>query len=239
MYEIETEDILKAQQNSEDAMNKIIQNNSGLIWSIVNRFINRNYPKEDLYQIGCIGLIKAIKRFDTDYNVKITTYAVPYIMGEIKRFIRDDGPIKISRSIKELLTKINELQRRALNEKGEELTITEIAKELNVEKEEIIVALEAGKQIESIDEEAYDDDGKGESKIEKLTLNKNENNSIIDNLCLKEAISKLKLRERQIIILRYFRDKTQTEVATLLGISQVQVSRVEKKVLQEIRKEIA
>lgn len=238
MYEIKTEDILKAQKDSEEAMNKIIQNNSGLIWSIVNRFTNRNYPKEDLYQIGCIGLIKAIKRFDTSYNVKITTYAVPYIMGEIKRFIRDDGPIKISRSIKELLAKINELQRRILNKTGKELTITEIAKELNVEKEEIIIALEAGEQIESIDENSYDD-GKGESKIEKLTLNKNESNNVIDSLCLKEAISKLKSRERQIIILRYFRDKTQTEVAKLLGISQVQVSRVEKKVLQEIRKEIA
>ena len=150
MYEIETEDIIKAQNGSNEEMTKIVQKNSGLIWSIVNRFINRGYSKEDLYQIGCIGLIKAIKRFDISFNVKITTYSVPYIIGEIKRFIRDDGPIKISRSIKELTSKINEMQRQAVNERGEELGILELAEKLKVEKEEIIVALESSKKLESI-----------------------------------------------------------------------------------------
>lgn len=239
MYEIETEDIIKAQNGSNEEMTKIVQKNSGLIWSIVNRFINRGYSKEDLYQIGCIGLIKAIKRFDISFNVKITTYSVPYIIGEIKRFIRDDGPIKISRSIKELTSKINEMQRQAVNERGEELGILELAEKLKVEKEEIIVALESSKKLESIDAELYDDDTGGESKISRITSNKDESNNIIDKICVKELISELEEREKQIIILRYYRDKTQTEVAKILGISQVQVSRIEKKILLEMRKKIA
>ena len=239
MYEIETEDIIKAQNGSNEEMSKIVQKNSGLIWSIVNRFANRGYSKEDLYQIGCIGLIKAIKRFDINFNVKITTYSVPYIIGEIKRFIRDDGPIKISRSVKELTYKINEIQRQAINENGEELGILELAKKLNVEKEEIVVALESSKKLESIDAEIYDEDNGGESKIARITTNKDESNTIIDKLCVKELISGLGGREKQIIILRYYKDKTQTEVAKMLGISQVQVSRIEKKILMEMRKQIA
>ena len=239
MYEIETEDILRAQNGSEEAMSKIVQKNSGLIWSIVNRFTNRGYTKEDIYQIGCIGLIKAIKRFDTSYNVKITTYSVPYIIGEIKRFIRDDGPIKISRSVKELSYKINEIQRQSINEKGEELTILELAERLNVEKEDIVVALEANRKLESIDEEIYNEDNGGESKISRITSNKDESNNIINKICVKELISELETREKQIIILRYYKDKTQTEVAKMLGITQVQVSRIEKKILLEMRKKIA
>lgn len=239
MYEIETEDIIRAQNGSEEAMSKIVQNNSGLIWSIVNRFTNRGYAKEDIYQIGCIGLIKAVKRFDTSYNVKITTYSVPYIMGEIKRFIRDDGPIKISRSIKELSYKINEIQRQFINEKGKELTILELADKLNVEKEDIVVALESNRKLESIDEELYDEEGGGESKISRITANKDESGNIIDQICIKELISELETRERQIIILRYYKDKTQTEVAKMLGITQVQVSRIEKKILLDMRKKIA
>lgn len=239
MYEIETEDIIKAQQNSEQALNKIVQNNSGLIWSIVNRFTGRGYAKEDLYQIGCIGLIKAVKRFDTSYNVKITTYSVPYIIGEIKRFIRDDGPIKISRSIKELAYKINEIQRKAINETGEEKTIIELAKELKVEKEDIVIALEANRKLESIDEEIYNEENSGESKISRITNHKDEANRIIDRICIKELISELEVRERKIIVLRYYKDKTQAEVAKILGITQVQVSRIEKKILTEMRRKIA
>jgi len=184
-------------------------------------------------------LIKAIKRFDSSYNVKITTYSVPYIIGEIKRFIRDDGPIKVSRSIKELSYKINEIQRQNINQKGEELSVQQLAEKLNVEKEEIVVALEASKKLESIDEELYDEDNRGESKISRITSNKDESNSIVDKLCVKELISELETREKQIIILRYYKDKTQTEVANMLGITQVQVSRLEKKILLEMRRKIA
>ena len=238
MYEIETEDIIKAQNKSEEALSKIVEANTGLIWSIVKRFSGRGHAQEDLYQIGCIGLIKAIQRFDTNYNVRISTYAVPYILGEIKRFIRDDGPIKISRSIKELATKINEIQRQNINKTGEELQINELAEILNVTKEEIVVALDAIRRPESIDEEAYDEVG-GETKISKISTNKDETACVINKLCVKELIDELDERERKIIILRYFKGKTQTEVAEKLGITQVQVSRIEKKILTEMRRKIA
>ena len=148
MYEIDSEEILRAQNNDKDAMTKIIKKNSGLIWSIVKRFLGRGYDKEELEQIAYIGFIKAIKGFDVSLDFKLSTYAVPYIIGEIKRFIRDDGAIKVSRSIKELSTKIGQVQREYLVKKGKEITIEELSKELNVEKEDIILALESQKSIE-------------------------------------------------------------------------------------------
>jgi len=160
------------------------------------------------------------------------------LFGEIKRFIRDDGPIKISRSIKELATKINELQRQNINKTGEELQIGELAEKLSVTKEEIVVALDAIRKPESIDEEVYDEIG-GETKISKISTNKDETAVVINKLCVKELIEDLKDREKEIIILRYFKGKTQTEVAKRLGITQVQVSRLEKKILTEMRRKIA
>lgn len=238
MYETNTEDIIKAQKSNEQAMEKIITNNSGLIWSIVNRFLGRGYSKEELYQIGCIGLIKAVKRFDVNFEVKISTFAVPYIMGEIKRFLRDDGPIKISRSIKELGTRISEVQREYLAKNGKDIKIFELAETLNVNIEDISVALDATKPIESIDEEAYEGEEK-ESKISKISNNKDDVGELINKMTLKKLIKELNPREQQIILLRYFKEKTQTDVAKALGISQVQVSRIEKKVLLEMRKKIA
>ena len=156
MYDTRPEDILKAQNNDEESMSKIIEKNSGLLWSIVKRFLGRGYDAEELYQIACIGFIKSVKRFDTTLNLKLSTYAVPYIIGEIKRFIRDDGPIKVSRSIKELLYKIKEIQREYLCKKGEEISILEISKKLKVSKEEIVMALESEREVESVDKEIYD-----------------------------------------------------------------------------------
>ena len=147
MYEVETEEIIKAQNKSEEALTNLVEKNSGLVWSIVKRFSGRGHSTEDLYQIGCIGLIKAIQRFDANYNAKLSTYAVPYIIGEIKRFIRDDGPIKVSRSIKELAMKIIEIQRENLNKTGKELQINELAKRLGIEKENIVVAMDAIKRL--------------------------------------------------------------------------------------------
>lgn len=170
--------------------------------------------------------------------MRLSTYAVPYIIGEIKRFIRDDGPIKVSRSIKELATKINEIQRQNINKTGEELKITELAEKLNVTKEEIVVALDANQKPESIDEELYDEVG-GETKISKISTNKDETGKIINRLCVKELIEDLPDREKQIILLRYYKGKTQSEVAKRLGITQVQVSRIEKKILTEMRRKIA
>jgi RNA polymerase sporulation-specific sigma factor len=160
------------------------------------------------------------------------------LFGEIKRFIRDDGPIKISRSIKELATKINELQRQNANKTGEELKVSELARRLKVTNEEIIEAQEAIRKPESIDEEAYDD-SKGETRIAKISTNKDETGIVINRICIKELLDELEERERKIIILRYFKEKTQMQVAQMLGITQVQVSRIEKKILLKMRQKIA
>ena len=238
MYEIKTEDLLKAQQNDDEAMTNIIETNSGLLWSIVKRFLGRGYEGEELYQIACIGFIKAIKRFDVKYDVRLSTYAVPYILGEIKRFIRDDGPIKVSRSLKELAVKIRDVQREYLSKKGEEISIVEIAKILNVSKEEIAAALEALVPLESTDEENYEDDSGGETKISKISNGKDETEELLNKMCIKNLIKNLDEREKKIIILRYYKEKTQSEVAKLLGITQVQVSRLEKRILLSMREKI-
>lgn len=238
MYEVETEEIIKAQNKSEEALTNLVEKNSGLVWSIVKRFSGRGHSTEDLYQIGCIGLIKAIQRFDANYNAKLSTYAVPYIIGEIKRFIRDDGPIKVSRSIKELAMKIIEIQRENLNKTGIELQINELAKRLGIEKENIVVAMDAIKRPESIDEEIYDEVG-GETKASRISTNKDETEKTINKLCVQELIEELNEDEKQIILLRYYKGKTQAEVAQRLKISQVQVSRIEKRTLLKMRSKIA
>lgn len=155
LYENNTKDILKAQNGNQEIMTKLIEENNGLIWSIVKRFRDRGYEIDDLYQIGTIGFIKSIKRFDTSFDVKLSTYAVPYILGEIKRFIRDDGTVKVSRGMKELAGKIRDIQARYLREKGEEIPITQIAKELKISKEEIAAALDSLKPVVSIYDETY------------------------------------------------------------------------------------
>jgi RNA polymerase sporulation-specific sigma factor len=237
MYEIDSEEIIKAQNNDEEAMTKIIRTNSGLIWSIVKRFLGRGYDKEELEQIAYIGFIKAIKRFDTTLEFKLSTYAVPYIIGEIKRFIRDDGAIKVSRSIKELSAKIGQIQKEYITKKGEEITVEELARELKVEKEEIVVALESQRTVESIDKNVYDDEN-GESKISKISNQKDETTILLNKLCVEELINNLETRDKKIILLRYYKRKTQTEVAKMLGITQVQVSRLEKRILSEMKEKI-
>ena len=237
MYEIDSEEIIKAQNNDEEAMTKIIKTNSGLIWSIVKRFLGRGYDKEELEQIAYIGFIKAIKRFDTTLEFKLSTYAVPYIIGEIKRFIRDDGAIKVSRSIKELSAKIGQIQKEYITKKGEEITVEELARELNVEKEEIVVALESQRTVESIDKNVYDDEN-GESKISKISNQEDETTILLNKLCVEELINNLETRDKKIILLRYYKRKTQTEVAKMLGITQVQVSRLEKRILSEMKEKI-
>ena len=158
MYENKVEDILKAQSGNKEIMTKLVTENSNLIWSIVTRFKDRGYEIEDLYQIGCIGFIKSIKRFDTNYEVKLSTYAVPYILGEIKRFIRDDGPVKVSRSIKELSYKIKLIQNEYITKKGRDIQIEELAKLLKVSKEDIVIAMDSNNTVESIDRRVNDSD---------------------------------------------------------------------------------
>jgi len=218
-------------------MDRLIRDNNGLIWSIVKRFMNRGYEVEDLYQIGCMGFIKSIKRFDTNFEVKLSTYSVPYILGEIKRFIRDDGPIKVSRSIKELNVKINELKKHELLKTGKELTIEEICKELKVQKEDVIIAMESANTIESIDGSVVSEnkDGKQLTIFERISTGKNEEEIITNRMVVNQLISELEDREKEIILLRFYKEKTQTEVAKILGISQVQVSRIERRILSSMK----
>lgn len=188
-----------------------------------------------MYQIGSIGFIKSIKRFDTSFDVKLSTYAVPYILGEIKRFIRDDGSIKISRSIKELSWKIKDIQARSLREKGKEIGIVEIAKELKVSKEEVAAAIDSLNPVVSIYDETYSNDEGGISIVDKIKSNVDEAEQIANRISIRDMITSLDDRDKQIIMLRYYKNNTQSQVAKILGISQVQVSRIEKKILESMK----
>lgn len=234
MYNDNIKYIKLAQENSEQAMEILIKNNSGLIWNIVRRFIGRGYESEDLYQIGCIGLIKAIKRFDISLDVQLSTYAVPYIMGEIKRFIRDDGIIKVSRQTKELSIKIKQIQNEYMNKMGEEISISKISEILNVSKEEIAAAIESNNNVDSIySTESSENDER--MLIEKLADNKDEYNNLVDKITLSEIIDNLDEKEKKVVLLRFYKEKTQAQVGKILGITQVQVSRIEKRVLEKMR----
>ena len=188
--------------------------------------------------MGCVGFIKSIKRFDTSFEVKLSTYTVPYILGEIKRYIRDDGTVKISRSIKELQVKIKQLQEKYRVENGDEMSIEQISKELSLDKEDIIVALEACKHIESIDN-VYHQSKKGEKGIrliDKIATEKDEQELLTNKIAIRELIKDLPKEDKEIIMLRYYKQKTQKEVAKIIGITQVQVSRTERKILQKMRR---
>ena len=240
MYENDMKIIERAQNGSKEDMTKLIEDNSRLVWSIVRRFNGRGYDIEDLYQIGSIGLIKAIQRFDTSFEVRLSTYAVPYILGKIKRFIRDDGPIKISRSIKELNIKIIELQKEYLNKYGKEITLEQLAKELKTSKEDIAMALDSARPVNSIEDSQYRDNktDKTISLIDQLSSGKDEENEITNRITIKKLISELKDNEKEVILLRYYKGKTQMQVAKILGITQVQVSRIERKVLDNMKRKL-
>ena len=240
MCEEDIQKIEKAQSGDKKALEELIEENNGLIWSIVKRFYGRGYEPEDLYQIGCLGFIKSIKRFNTDFEVKLSTYAVPYMIGEIKRYIRDDGAVKVSRSIKDLGIKIKELQREKMNKQGKEPKIQEIAKELKVDLEDVILAMEATNSVESIEGTKHinNKDGKSISLLDTLSTENNEEESITNKLAIGQLIKDLKDREKEIILLRYYKEKTQAQVAKILGISQVQVSRLERKILENMRRKM-
>lgn len=240
MYENDAKTIKKAQEGDKFELERLIRQNNGLIWSIVKRFYGRGYEADDLYQIGCMGFIKSIKRFDTTFEVKLSTYCVPYILGEIKRFIRDDGPIKISRSIKDLAIKIKELQKE-YSKKGKDISIEQIAKELKLSKEDIIFAMESSNTVESFEANIMKDsssDDKKISLIDRIATDKNEEEVITNKLVLQDIIEKLENKEKEVILLRFFKEKTQTEVAKILGITQVQVSRIERKTLARMKQKL-
>ena len=240
MCEEDIQKIEKAQSGDKNALEELIEENNGLIWSIVKRFYGRGHEPEDLYQIGCLGFIKSIKRFNTDFEVKLSTYAVPYMIGEIKRYIRDDGPVKVSRSIKDLGIKIRELQKEKINKEGKEPKIQEIAKELNVDLDDVILAMEATNSVESIEGTKHinNKDGKSISLLDTLSTDKNEEETITNKLAIGQLIKDLNDREKEIILLRYYKEKTQAQVAKILGISQVQVSRLERKILENMRRKM-
>lgn len=230
-----------AHKGDKEARDRLVQENMGLIWSIVRRFGNRGYEQEDLFQIGCIGLIKAIDKFDNAFEVKFSTYAVPLIMGEIKRFMRDDGMIKVSRSVKENSWKIRRTSLEMAQSLGREPTIEEISRKMEISVQDIVVAMESLTEVESIYRSVYQSDGSEVYLIDKISNEKageEQTEKILNNLLLEQVISGLDDNEKNLLNLRYFQNKTQTEVAKRLGISQVQVSRLEKKLLCKMRKEM-
>lgn len=235
MYENNIKNIGDAQNGDKQALEDLINDNSGLIYSIVKRFKDRGYELEDLYQIAVIGFIKSIKRFDTSFDVKLSTYAVPYILGEIKRFIRDDGLVKVSRSIKELGIRIKEVQKQELQKTGRDLRVEEIAKKLGVSAEEVAAAMDAFLPVESIYQSSYTNEEGAINIIDTLSTQVDESNTLTNRLSIRALIDELEEKEKELIVLRYYQGKTQMQVAEILGITQVQVSRIEKRILSSMR----
>jgi len=225
--------IYKSQQGDKAARDLLVERNMRLVWSVVQRFINRGYDPDDLFQIGSIGLIKAIDKFDLSYDVRFSTYAVPMIIGEIQRFIRADGSIKVSRSLKETANKIRKKRDELTKAYNRSPTIIEIAEALNITPEEAVHALDSSKYPQSIHETVFENDGDPITLLDQIA---DDDSGWFDKLSLEEAIRHLNERERLIVYLRYYKDQTQSVVANRLGISQVQVSRLEKKILQDIKK---
>lgn len=226
--------LVKAKNGDAAAREKLINCNLKLVFNLVQRFDNRGYELEDLFQIGTIGLMKAIDKFDFSYNVKFSTYAVPMIIGEIRRFLRDDSPIKVSRSVKETAYKIHRARENLIKELGREPSISEISDRLDVPREEIVNAMEAVQMPTSIHDTLYQDEGDPIYVLDQLCDNK-EQDSWFDKIALKEVLKKLPEKHRQIILMRFFQDKTQVEVAQVVGLSQVQVSRIERQALKLIK----
>ena len=227
--------IKKVQEGDEAAKELIIAENQGLVWSVVRRFLNRGYEADDLFQIGAIGLLKSVYKFNLGYEVKFSTYAVPMIMGEIKRFLRDDGMIKVSRHLKELSMRAKFLQEKMTGDLGAPPTIKELADALEVNPDDLLMALDAGREVESL----YQTIHKGEREpvflIDKLSEKNAEQVSLDDNIAIRQIIASLKPKEQQIVFMRYFHDKTQSEIAKEIGVSQVQISRLEKRILKTMR----
>jgi len=231
-----------AHQGDKEARDRLVTENMGLIWSIVRRFSGRGYELEDLFQIGSIGLLKAIDKFDTSYEVKFSTYAVPMIQGEIKRFLRDDGMVKVSRTLKENGWKIKKAAEQLAFQLGRDATLEEIASTTELSVEDIILAMEANEEVESIYRTVYQGDGNEIYLLDKIESGEEDTpgqtEQLLNHMMLEQLLNELSKDEKKLIMMRYFKEKTQTEVAKELGISQVQVSRLEKKILLRMRGKI-
>ena len=231
-----TDELLKkSAAGDKQARDELIRGNLRLVLSVVQRFQGRGESPDDLFQVGCIGLMKAIDKFDCSFDVKFSTYAVPMITGEIKRFLRDDGMLKVSRSLKEIAYKAYQAKEALTEKLGREPLLEEIAEETGVEKEELVMAMEAAGEVESLHRPVGMKDGNEVMLLEKIADTGGAEEKILDHLLLTELIKELKKDERKLLYLRYFADKTQTEIGEELGISQVQVSRMEKKILKTMR----
>lgn len=223
-----------AQGGDKEAMDELVRHNTALVKSIVKKYLGRGIEFDDLFQIGCLGLVKAIQNYDEAYNVRFSTYAVPMIAGEIKRFLRDDGMIKVSRSIKELAARAAAAQERLRRTLGGDPGIQELAREVDAAPEDIAVALEAVRPHVSLYERVYDD-GSDATLMDRMQQEGGEEGGVVDKILLKELLGQLEARERQLIVLRYFQDKTQSEIAQLMGVSQVQISRLENRIISKLR----
>ena len=227
----------KAQQGDQEAKSVLIEENSPLIKSVIKRFRDKGVEYDDLYQIGCMGFLKAIKNFNADFGVKFSTYVVPMVIGEIKRFMRDDGSIKVSRALKSLNLQINRYIEEFNNENSRSPTIEELAEHFQVEQQEIILAMDSAKMPLSL-YTPIEDENESLSLIDRIEAQDDENLKMLDNIALTEMVKKLDYRDRKIILLRYYFDKTQSEIAKELNISQVQVSRLENKILNNLRNKL-
>ena len=225
--------IRKSHSGDKAAREQLVKENVGLVHCVVKRFLERGAEREDLFQIGSIGLLKAIDKFDLTYNVKFSTYAVPLISGEIKRFLRDDGMIKVSRPLKETAVKAKFLREQLISKTGEEPTVSELAQRMGIDTETLVEALDSSREVESIFKTVYRSDGSPVYLIDRLC--EGSTDDIADTITLKQILVELEPKERQLIFLRYFKDKTQSETAKEIGISQVQVSRMEKKIINRLR----
>lgn len=237
-YEENEHLLLLAKEGDQIAMNRLIEMNLPLVSSLSKKFMNRGYDYEDIFQIGCIGLVKAVNNFNLEYKVKFSTYAVPMIIGEVKRFLRDDGMIKVSRNLKSQARKIHYYKEELTKTLNRDPTIEELSKHSGIDKEEILLAIEASSSLQYLYDTIHQDDGAPVLLIDKLSEKGVDDEEMIDKIALKEALRSLDEKARQIILLRYFKDRTQIEVAKMLGISQVQVSRIEKKVLKVMRERL-
>ncbi len=236
--------ILRAHAGEKEARDRLVMENMGLVYSVSRRFLGRGYELEDINQIGTIGLIKAIDKFDESFEVKFSTYAVPMIAGEIKRFLRDDGMLKVSRSLKENGYRIKRASDELISRNGREATVEELAAATELSVEDVVMAMEANTDVESIYKTVYQGDGSEIYLVDKVTAQNNassggqavgEQEKLLDTILLKQLLSELDDTERELIRLRYFMEQTQAAVAEKLGISQVQVSRLEKKILLKLR----
>lgn len=238
-YNDNLELLKQAKEGSEIAVNKLVEMNLPLVGSLCKKYTSRGYEYDDLYQIGSLGLIKAINNFDPSFGVKFSTYAVPMIVGEIKRFMRDDGMIKVSRTVKSLARKIYFCKEQLSIELNREPTIDEIAEYSGINKEDIIIAIESSAGLQYLYDTIHQDEGNAILLIDKLSEQSEEDTDIVDKIALKEALTCLDEKSRKIIMLRYFKDKTQMQVAKMLGLSQVQVSRIEKRVLKVMKEKLS